>query len=476
MSHFQITGGVPLHGEVRCSGSKNAALPIMAASILASEPVRLEGVPRLTDVRTQAQVLRRLGVRVTWNDRSPLTGGADIPVCPEKQADKNVCPTMMLETIDSRPIRAPEQLVRRMRASFCVLGPLLARRGRAIVPLPGGCNIGNRPVDLHMKGLAALGASLRLEHGYVVATARRLIGARIELSGPHGPTVTGTANVLSAAVLARGVTTIRGAAIEPEIVDLGKFLIALGARISGIGTPTVHIEGVDQLGGATHRLIPDRIEAATLLMAVASTGGSATVTGVAPEHLSEVLAKLRAAGAEIDVSADRASIAAPGRRRAVDVVARPYPGVPTDVQAQWTALMSLADGTSTVRDSVFGGRFLHVAELNRLGAKIAYDNDTATVTGVARLNGARVTARDLRASAALVLAGLAAEGRTIVDHIDHLDRGYQRLDDKLRQLGARIERMADQPSNIAMPSPTAVSFSGASKLASGHPLRRASSR
>jgi UDP-N-acetylglucosamine 1-carboxyvinyltransferase len=418
MSHFQITGGIPLHGEVRCSGSKNAALPIMAAAILASEPVCLEGVPRLTDVRTQAAVLRSLGVRV-------MNASA-----------------MTLETIDPKPVRAQEKLVRRMRASFCVLGPLLARRGKAVVPLPGGCNIGNRPVDLHLKGLAALGANLRLEHGYVVATARRLTGARIELSGPNGPTVTGTANVLSAAVLARGITIIRSAAVEPEIVDLGNFLIALGARISGLGTPTIRIEGVDQLGGAMHRLIPDRIEAATLLMAVAITGGSATITGVAPEHLHNVLSLLRAAGAKIDVMADRVSIAAPGRLRAVDVVAQPYPGVPTDVQAQWTALASLAEGTSTVRDRVFGGRFLHVAELNRLGAKIVCDNHAATVTGVAHLSGARVTARDLRASAALVLAGLAAEGRTLVDHIHHLDRGYQRLDHKLRQLGARIERVS----------------------------------
>ena len=254
MSHFEITGGVALHGEVRCSGAKNAALPIMAAAILASEPVRLENVPRLADVRTQAQVLRGLGMRVGQTAEG-----------------------MVLETADARSIRAREGLVRRMRASFCVLGPLLARRGRAVVPLPGGCNIGHRPVDLHLKGLAALGADLRLEHGYVVAAARRLHGAAIDLSGPNGPTVTGTANVMSAAVLARGTTLIRGAALEPEIVDLGHFLIALGARIEGLGTSTIRIEGVDQLGGATHRLIPDRIEAATLLMAVAITGGAATV-------------------------------------------------------------------------------------------------------------------------------------------------------------------------------------------------------
>jgi UDP-N-acetylglucosamine 1-carboxyvinyltransferase len=432
MSHFQITGGIPLCGEVRCSGAKNAALPIMAAAILASEPVRLEGVPRLTDVRTQSQVLRCLGMRVASVQTAPLGD------------------SMILETLDLRPVRAREELMRRMRASFCVLGPLLARRGRAVLPLPGGCNIGNRPVDLHLKGLAALGASLRLEHGCVVATARRLIGATIDLCGPHGPTVTGTANVMSAAVLARGVTTIHGAAIEPEIAELGRFLIALGARIGGLGTPTIHVEGVAQLGGTTHRLAPDRIETATLLMAAAITGGSATVVGVVPEHLGGVLALLRAAGAKIDVSEDRVSIAATGRLRAVDVVAEPYPGVPTDIQAQWTALAALAEGVSRVQDRVFPARFLHVAELNRLGAKIACHGDTAIVTGVPRLGGARVTARDLRASAALVLAGLAAEGRTIVDHIHHLDRGYERLDRKLRQLGARIERVRDRRDGLAL--------------------------
>jgi UDP-N-acetylglucosamine 1-carboxyvinyltransferase len=422
MAHFHITGGTGLEGEVHNGGAKNAALPIMAATLLASEPVRLENVPRLADVRTQVDVLRSLGMAVT---DGCAAGGS-----------------MLLETIEARPIRAPENLVRRMRASFCVLGPLLARRGRAIVPLPGGCNIGHRPVDLHLKGLAALGADLRLEHGWVVATARRLTGATIELRGPHGPTVTGTANVMSAATLARGVTTIHGAASEPEIVDLGRFLTALGARLSGLGTPTIRIEGVDQLGGASHRLLPDRIEAATLLMAVAITGGRATLCGVVPEHLAGVLALLRAAGAEIGVNGDRVSIAVTGRLRAVDVVARPYPGVPTDVQAQWTAVAAVAEGVSMVRDRVFPARFLHVAELNRLGADISCRGGMAVVRGVARLAGARVTAGDLRASAALVLAGLAAEGNTIVDRIHHLDRGYERLDAKLRQLGARIERVA----------------------------------
>ncbi|MBU4272964.1 MAG: UDP-N-acetylglucosamine 1-carboxyvinyltransferase [Planctomycetes bacterium] len=453
MSHFQITGGVPLRGEVRCSGSKNAALPIMAASILASEPVRLEGTPRLADVRTQTRLLKHLGVNVSQVEEG-----------------------MIFETVDPAPIRAPQRLVRRMRAGFCVLGPLLARRGKAVVPLPGGCNIGHRPVDLHLKGLAALGADLRLQHGYVVATARRLTGTTIDLSGPNGPTVTGTANVLSAAVLARGVTIIRNAAVEPEIVDLERFLAALGARIEGVGTSTLRIEGVEQLGGATHRLIPDRIEAATLLIAAAVTGGSATVAGVVPAHLDAVLEKLRQAGAAIEVGVECISISAGRRLRAVDVAARPYPGFPTDLQAQWTALAAVADGASRVEDRVFPGRFMHVAELNRLGAKITCGNGAAMVGGVRRLSGARVAAHDLRAGAALLLAGLAAEGRTTVDRIHHIDRGYQRLDDKLQQLGARIERVENQPWNSTIPKPVAASFSEASRLASGHASRMASSR
>jgi UDP-N-acetylglucosamine 1-carboxyvinyltransferase len=303
-----------------------------------------------------------------------------------------------------------------------------------------------------------------------------LTGASIDLSGPNGPTVTGTANVMSAAVLARGATTISGAAVEPEIVDLGRFLVALGAHIEGLGTSTIQIHGVDQLGGASHRLIPDRIEAATLLIAAAVTRGSATVIGVMPEHLDAVLAKLRQTGAEIRVGADWVSISAGGALRAVDVVAEPYPGVPTDVQAQWTALASVSEGVSRVEDRVFPGRFLHVAELNRLGANIVGGHGMATVTGVDRLSGARVAACDLRASATLLLAGLAAHGTTIVEHIHHLDRGYERLDDKLRQLGARIERVMDQPSNSAIPRPFADAFNSASRLASGEPVRRASSK
>lgn len=419
MSHFEITGGKPLCGEVRVSGAKNAALPILAAAILASEPVRLENVPQLADVQTQLWLLGRLGVRSTFLD------GA-----------------LLLETCETDPVRAAPGLVRQMRAGFCVLGPLLARRGKAIVPLPGGCNIGHRPVDLHLKGLAALGADLRLDRGYVVATAPRLRGAAIHLSSSQGPTVTGTANIMSAAVLARGTTVVHGAALEPEIVDLGRFLAGLGAKIEGLGTPVLRIEGVEQLGGGAHRLIHDRIEAATLLLAAATAGGSITVHKAAPQHLAAILEKLDEAGASVEANAEDVSITVHGRLRAVNIVAEPYPGIPTDTQAQWTALAAVAQGVSRVEDRVFPSRFLHVAELNRLGANILCERATAHVTGVTRLRGARVTAHDLRASAALVAAGLAAKGRTVVDQIHHLDRGYQTLDKKLRRLGAQIHRIA----------------------------------
>ena len=428
MQCLRIQGGRPLAGSVAVSGAKNAALPIMAASILASGPVRLENVPRLVDVDTQALVLRHLGLSV------------------ERTADE----ALLIETIDESPTRADYELVRRMRASFCVLGPLLARRGRAVVSLPGGCNIGTRPVDVHLRGLAALGASVRIEHGYVIAEAERLRGAEIDLHGPCGPTVTGTANILCAATAAQGATTIHGAACEPEIVDLGQFLIALGAEITGLGTSTIRVVGPSTLGGTSHlggaswRIIPDRIEAATLLTAAAITRSQATVTQVVPAHLAAVLEVLAQCGVELRVAADSVTAIATGRPRCCDVTAAPYPGVPTDVQAQLTALLALADGPSRVRDSVFPDRFMHVAELNRLGASLHRQGGEVAIRGVAHFSGATVMASDLRASAALVLAGLAARGETIVRRIYHLDRGYAQLDAKLRQLGASIERVADE--------------------------------
>ena len=428
MSRFTILGGRPISGTVRASGSKNAALPMMAASILASEPVCLEGVPDLLDVETLSLVLKGLGVEVTRGEGR-----------------------MLLETVDAALVRAPYELVRQMRASFCVLGPLVARRGSAVVSLPGGCNVGPRPVDLHLKGLAALGAELRIDRGYVIARARRLRGATIRLSGPHGPTVTGTANVMSAAVLAKGTTTILGAAIEPEIVDLGNFLNRLGARITGLGTRTVCIEGVDQLGGTTYRVIPDRIEAATLLLAAAITRGCVTVTGLITDHLHAVLAALGAAGCWVDASESQVTVAPTGASRPVHVTAEPHPGIPTDLQAQWMALLSTVPGRSKVRDRVFAGRFMHVAELMRLGAQIEVRDGTAVVTGVDRLNGAAVTASDLRASAALVLAGLAARGETTVHQVHHLDRGYERLEEKLNHLGAEIERVEGKLAQAHVP-------------------------
>jgi UDP-N-acetylglucosamine 1-carboxyvinyltransferase len=418
MTVLRIHGGIPLEGEVRVSGSKNAALPMMAAAILADGLVCLQGVPHLTDVRTLSHALRRLGMDVRRNDTDDL----------------------WLETIDPTQVRAPYRLVERMRASFCVLGPLLAKRGRAEVPLPGGCNIGVRPVDLHLKGLSALGANVRLEHGFVIAEADRLVGAKIDLLGPHGTTVTGTANVMMAATLADGTTTITHAAREPEIVDLGNMLNSMGAKIAGLGTEEISVEGVRTLSEARYRVIPDRIEAATLLIAAAITHGSVKISGVAPTHLAAVLELLQNAGAEIAAGADWISLEMRRRPLPGDVIAEPYPGVPTDIQAQWTALMALAGGTSRVRDAVFENRFLHAAELNRLGAKISVDGDTAIIDGVPHLSAAAVTASDLRASAALVLAGMAAHGETTIHAVRHLDRGYERLDAKLRQLGALVER------------------------------------
>ncbi len=430
MTELIITGGVPLQGTVSVSGAKNAALPMMAAAILADGPLELLGVPRLTDVCTMGRLLRQLGVEAArYGDR------------------------VVLNPVDLRAVRASYALVRRMRAGFCVLGPLLARRGRAEVPLPGGCDIGDRPVDLHLRGLAALGAELRLHRGFIVATARQLHGATIDLRGPHGPTVTGTANVLSAAVLARGRTVIRSAACEPEIADLGRMLNALGARIGGLGTPVIEIEGVQRLSGGSYRIMPDRIEAATFMLAAAITGGAVSVVGLLPDHLQTLLGKLEASGISIDVQADRVAVRAAARPLPVSVAAEPYPGLPTDLQAHWTALMATAAGPSFVEDRVFPMRWGHVAELNRLGADLQCVPDGVRIAGNCRYQGAEVTATDLRASAALVLAALAARGTSVIHAAHHLERGYERLDLKLAQLGARVERfvrrMDLEPSNLS---------------------------
>jgi UDP-N-acetylglucosamine 1-carboxyvinyltransferase len=435
MNCLRIAGGVRLEGIVAVSGSKNAALPIMAASILADGPIALARVPRLADVDTLSLLLGTLGVEVKRNAASILE----------------------IQSVDPRPIRADYELVRRMRASFCVLGPLVARRGRAVVSLPGGCNIGTRPVDLHLRALSALGADIRIEHGYVFAEARRLKGADIDLGGPFGPTVTGTANAMSAATLARGRTTLINAAQEPEIVDLGNFLIATGARIEGLGTDTIEITGVERLAGARYEIIPDRIEAGTLLIAAAATAGAITVAGANPCHLTSVLLALAEIGADVRVESQGVSVSCERRPRPTTIAAGPYPGIPSDLQAQFMALLAVASGESRISDRVFPDRFMHVAELNRLGARIERHLSTATVHGVARLTGAAVMASDLRASAALVVAGLSAERETKVARVYHLDRGYERLEAKLSGLGARIWREADRE----RPWPTSSAIAGA---------------
>ena len=389
---FVIRGGKPLAGRVRVEGAKNSALPIMAAALLADGETVLRDVPNLVDVTTLAELLRTLGMKI------------------ERRADRS----LSMEVVDQRPVIADYELVRKMRASFCVLGPLLARRGRACVSLPGGCNIGDRPIELHLKGLRALGADIRVEKGYVLAEVKRLHGNRIYLGGPFGSTVTGTCNVLSAAVLAEGETIIEAAACEPEVIDLGNLLNAMGAKIEGLGTPFLRIEGVDRLTGIEHRIIPDRIEAATLMVAAAITGGCVELENVNLNHLT----------------------------------ALPYPGLPTDVQAQFMSLLCLASGISVVTDKVFPDRFLHAAELARLGATIRREGPSAIISGVRQLSGACIMASDLRASAALVLAGLAAEGETVVKRIYHLDRGYEFLERKLNYLGADISRVEDKPENM----------------------------
>lgn len=431
MDMFVVQGGTRLRGEVTVSGAKNAALPIMAASLAASGPIELHGIPSLVDVQTLGQLLQSLGVDVQG---APLGAGGS-------SADG----VLRLEVVDERRCVAEYDLVRRMRASICVLGPLLARRGRACVSLPGGCNIGDRPVDLHLKGLAALGADIKIEKGYIHARARRLRGASLYLGGPFGSTVTGTCNVMTAAALAEGSTTIEAAACEPEVVDLGRFLNAMGARIEGLGTPFLRIEGVDELHGVPHTVIPDRIEAATLMIATALTRGDVVIHNVRVDHLTAVIEKLREIGVQLDVEANSVRVSVPGELRAAECIMLPYPGIPTDVQAQLMALLTASPGISIVTDKVFPDRFLHLPELVRLGARIRREGPSAIISGVPQLTGAIVMASDLRASAALVLAALGTVGESVIRRIYHLDRGYDRLEEKLGRLGARIQRLEDTP-------------------------------
>ncbi len=419
MDSLLIKGGVPLRGEVQISGAKNAVLPIMAATLLTREPCVIRRVPHLSDVQFMGQILTWLGAEVCFE------GGT--------------------VQITAKQIKGAGDydLIRKMRGSICVMGPLLGRLREATVSLPGGCVIGARPINLHLKGLQALGAKVAIRGGYVRLSAKRLIGSAMFLGGRAGPTVLGTANVMMAATLAEGVTVIESAACEPEVVDLAAFLNAMGARISGAGSPTVTITGVKELHGACHEVIPDRIETATYAIAAAATGGHVTLRGARPDHLRAVIDKLNDAGVRIDRTDSELTVRRPGRLKAVDITTLPYAGFPTNVQAQMMALMALTPGISIITERIFESRFMHVSELARLGADIEIEGPSAIVKGGRPLTGAPVMASDLRASAALVIAGLAAGGTTLVNRVYHIDRGYENIDGKLRQLGARIERIGE---------------------------------
>jgi UDP-N-acetylglucosamine 1-carboxyvinyltransferase len=416
MDKLLITGGRPLEGEVRVSGAKNAALPIMCAALLTAKPLALSNVPKLADVSTAAKLLGQMGVAVERGDGGRIT--------------------LQAAQISSRV--ASYELVKTMRASILVLGPLLARFGEASVSLPGGCAIGARPVDQHIKGLQAMGAAITIERGYMNARAERLRGARIVMDMV---TVTGTENLMMAAVLAEGGTVLENAAREPEVVDLANCLTAMGARIEGAGTDVIRIEGVGKLSGTAYRVMPDRIETGTFLAATAAAGGKIRLSGASPETLDATLGKLRESGATVTVGKESIDLEMSERPAAVSVRTAPYPGFATDMQAQFMALATIAEGTAQITETIFENRFMHALELQRLGADIAIHGNTAVVQGVERLQGAKVMATDLRASAGLVIAGLVARGQTLVDRIYHLDRGYEALERKLGALGARIQRV-----------------------------------
>lgn len=421
-----IDGGHRLYGEVTVSGSKNAALPILVATLLTKEECVIEHVPFLSDITAMLDLLKCLGVEA-------------------KQAEDG---TVTTRVVDETPCTAPYELVSKMRASIGVLGPLLARRKRAKVSFPGGCVIGLRPIDLHLKGMAALGAAIEIEHGYIIANTKQLEGSEIFLGGAFGSTVLGTANVMMAATLAQGTTVIENAACEPEVEDLANFLISMGAKIHGAGSHWITIEGVKELHGAKHRIIPDRVEAGTFMAAAAITQGDVTIRNLRIDHLMGVMDKLREIGVKIDkVPAENGHGEALRVRGAKTykpciLTTLPYPGFPTDLQAQFVSILCLASGLSTVSEKIYPDRFMHVAELSRMGAKFTKEGPTVIIEGVDYLSGAQVMASDLRASAALVLAGLVARGETSVSHIYHLDRGYEKLDEKLQKLGAQIRRVS----------------------------------
>ena len=411
----------PLQGTVNVHGAKNSVLPIMAACLLTDEPSVIENVPHVTDVISMIEILRRLGVGVTLtNDRLTVTPGR------------------------YTGIEAPYDLVSRMRASICVLGPLLARQGKAQVSMPGGCVIGPRPVDLHLKGLQALGATFAIEHGYIIAGGAALRGARVLLGGAFGSSVLATGNVMMAATLAQGATVIEHAACEPEVVDLANFLVAMGARIEGQGSSVIRVEGVERLRGIHYRIIPDRIEAGTLMIAVAIVGGDLRIEDARPEHLGAVIDKLAEAHVSIEKRNGALRVQATRPTRAIDVTTLPFPGFPTDLQAQVMALMAVSRGVSVLTEKVYPERFMHVSELTRMGANITREGSSALVKGVKRLSGAPVNASDLRASAALILAGMVAENHTEVAGLEHLERGYQNLAAQLKRVGAQVKRVRAQ--------------------------------
>ena len=417
MDRLFITGGKQLHGEIRVSGAKNAALPIIVSTLLAKEPVTIRNIPHLHDITTTMELLGRMGVSITMGEKLEVE-------------------------VDSSTIKnfsAPYELVKTMRASILVLGPLLARFGEAEVSLPGGCAIGSRPVNLHIHGLELMGADISVEQGYIKARAKRLKGAKIVMDLI---TVTGTENLMMAATLADGITTLENAAREPEVVDLANCLIAMGARIEGAGTGTITIDGVESLHGAEHTVLPDRIEAGTYLVAAAITGGSIMLKDTYPPHCDAIISKLEEAGADIEVGENWIKLDMHGKKpKAVDLRTSPYPAFPTDMQAQFCALNAIAEGSSTVIETVFENRFMHIQELQRMGADLTLSGNTVVCNGVDELTAAPVMATDLRASASLVLAGLVARGDTIVERIYHIDRGYECIEEKLQQLGATIHRV-----------------------------------
>ncbi|MEI7430374.1 MAG: UDP-N-acetylglucosamine 1-carboxyvinyltransferase [Betaproteobacteria bacterium] len=416
MDKLLIEGGTPLAGDVAISGAKNAALPILCASLLTAEPLHLKNVPHLNDISTMLRLIGQMGVEVS------MEGNEGLILCSHGL---------------NNPV-APYDMVKTMRASILVLGPLLARCGEAKVSLPGGCAIGARPVDQHIKGLQAMGAEIHVENGYILAKAKRLKGARIVTDMV---TVTGTENLMMAAVLADGETIIENAAREPEVVDLAHCLIAMGARISGAGTDSIVIQGVERLHGATHAIMPDRIETGTYLCAAAVTGGRVRLTNTSSVYLDSVIQKLRETGCEVLAQGDEIVLNAPSRLKAVGIRTEPYPAFPTDMQAQFMAINCVAEGSAVIRETIFENRFMHAVELIRLGADIKIDANNALVTGVPHLDGATVMATDLRASASLVIAGLVAQGETLIERIYHLDRGYERIEEKLTRLGAKVKRV-----------------------------------